>query len=74
MMKEAQSILWPSLVFGGLGAVMFFGLHDPVDLSFVGPLEFGRKAGYALGFLIFWGLAAGSSALTCFLERNRARR
>lgn len=73
-MKITLAILWPSLLFGGLGAVVFFHLHDPVDLSFVGPLEFGRKAGYAVGFLIFWGLAAGSSALTCYLERNHARR
>jgi hypothetical protein len=52
----------------------FFSLHDPVDLRFVGPLAFERKAGYALGFLLFWPLAAGSSSLTWFLERRHARR
>jgi hypothetical protein len=73
-MKTTLSILWPSLLFGGLGAIVFFSLHDPVDLSFIGPLEFGRKAGYIVGFLIFWGFAAGSSGLTWFLERWHARR
>jgi hypothetical protein len=50
--------------------VLFFALLDPVDLRFVGPLELGRKAGYTIGFFFFWALAAGSSALTCFLQRR----
>jgi hypothetical protein len=62
-MRKAIAILWPSFLFGGLGAVLFFGLHDPVDLSFVGPLEFGR-------FFLFWGIAAGSSWLTCLLQHR----
>jgi hypothetical protein len=69
-MRKAIAILWPSFLFGGLGAVLFFGLHDPVDLSFVGPLEFGRKAGYTVGFFLFWGIAAGSSWLTCLLQHR----
>ena len=36
-MRKAIAILWPSFIFGGIGAVVFFSLHDPVDLSFVGP-------------------------------------
>ena len=55
VMRQAIAILWPSFIFGGIGAVLFFTLHDPVDLSFVGPLEFGRKAGYTVGFFLFWG-------------------
>jgi hypothetical protein len=73
-MKKAMAILWPSLLFGGIGTVLFFSILDPVDLRFVGPLELGRKAGYGLGFLLFWSLAAGSSWLTSLIERRDARR
>jgi hypothetical protein len=69
-MRKLMWILWPSFIFGGIGTVLFFSLLDPVDLSFVGPLELSRKAGYTLGFFFFWALAAGSSALTCFLQRR----
>jgi hypothetical protein len=69
-MKKAIWILWPSFIAGAVGSVLFFSMHDPVELSFVGPLEFGRKAGYTLGFFLFWGIAAGSSALTCFLQHR----
>jgi hypothetical protein len=68
-MRQAIAILWPSFIFGGIGAVLFFSMHDPVDLSLVGPLEFGRKAGYTVGFLLFWAIAAGSSWLTTFLQK-----
>jgi hypothetical protein len=73
-MKKPMAILLPSLLFGGIGTVLFFSLLDPVDLRFVGPLELGRKAGYGIGFLFFWALAAGSSWLTSFIERRNARR
>ena len=69
-MRKSSAILWSSFIFGSFGAVLFFSLHDPVDLSFVGPLEFGRKAGYGVGFLLFWGLTAGSSWLTLILRRG----
>ena len=69
-MKKAIWILWPSFVFGVIGAMLFFALLDPVDLRFVGPLELGRRSGYTLGFFFFWALAAGSSWLTCFLQRR----
>ena len=73
-MRKAIAILWPSFIFGGLGAVLFFSMHDPVELSFVGPFEFGRKAGYTVGFFLFSGIAAGSSWLTHFLEQKHASR
>ena len=69
-MRKSIAVIGSSFIFGSLGAVLFFSLHDPVDLSFVGPLEFGRKAGYAVGFLLLWGLAAGSSWLTLILQRG----
>ena len=69
-MKGLMWILWPSFMVGAIGTVLFFSLLDPVDLRFVGPLELSRKAGYTIGFFFFWALAAGSSALTCFLQRR----
>jgi hypothetical protein len=53
-----------------VGTVLLFALLDPVDLRFVGPLELGRKAGYTLAFFFLWALAAGSSWLTCLLQRR----
>jgi hypothetical protein len=74
-MSPAMVILWPSFIFGAIGAVVFFGMHDPVDLSIVGPLEFGRKADYTVGFLLFWAIGAGSSWLTWLLAgTGNARR
>jgi mono/diheme cytochrome c family protein len=69
-MKSAMAVLWPSFIAGAVGTVLFFALLDPVDLRFVGPLEFGRKAGYTAAFFFFWGLAAGSSWLTSLLQRR----
>lgn len=69
-MKKLIWILWPSFVTGAIGAALFFSLLDPVDLSFVGPLELSRKAGYTIGFFFFWALGAASSAFTCFLQRR----
>lgn len=71
-MKKAMAILWPSFVFAVIGTAALFSALDPVDLFFVGPLELGRKAGYAFGFFFLWAVAAGSSWLTWFLERSAA--
>ena len=69
-MKKLAKIVGPSFIFAGIGTVLLFALLDPVDLRFVGPLELSRKAGYTIGFFFFWGIAAGSSAFTCFLQRR----
>jgi hypothetical protein len=69
-MKGAMSVLWPSFIAGAIGTVLFFALLDPVDLRFVGALEFGRKAGYTVAFFFFWRFAAGSSWLTSLLQRR----
>ena len=69
-MKGLAWIVWPSFIAGGVGTVLLFTVLDPVDLRFVGPWELSRQAGYTLGFLFLWALAAASSALTCFLQRS----
>lgn len=69
-MKKLIWVLWPSFITGGIGTALFFSLLDPVDLSFVGPLELSRTAGYSIGFFFFWALSAASSGFTCFLQRR----
>lgn len=60
-MKRAIWILWPSFVTGGVATILFFTALDPDDLGF------SRMGAYTVGFFFFWAMAAGSSALTCFL-------
>jgi hypothetical protein len=70
--RKGFAILWPSFLAGALATVLLFAVLDPVDLRFVGPLEFGRRAGYTIAFFFFWGVAAVSSWLTWELERPAA--
>ena len=70
-MKRAIWILWPSFIVGGIAEVVFFTLIDPQELYLLGePVSLGRLATYSIGFLLFWTLAAASSAFTCFLQRG----
>lgn len=68
-------ILWPAFVVGGVAEVVFFTLFDPMELPFSGlalgesTLGEHRMMVYSIGFFIFWGFAAASSAFTCFLQR-----
>ena len=79
-MNKVFVILWPAFLFGGLAEVLFFTVIDPAQLYFFGqPIELGALATYSIGFLLFWALAAASSALTCLLlssadEVNRKHR
>lgn len=68
-MKTALWILWPSFLVACVAEVLFFSLFDPVDFQPFGPLGLTRRGGYSLGFFVFWAIAAGSSWLTCFLQR-----
>ena len=63
-MKVAMVILWPAFLAAGVAEILFFTVFD--------PSEFGasRMAAYSAGFLIFWLLAAASSAFTCFLQKS----
>jgi hypothetical protein len=72
-MRKAIAILWPSFLAGALATVLLFGVLDPVDLRFVGPLELERGAGYTIAFFFFWSVAAVSSWLTWTLERPEGK-
>jgi hypothetical protein len=63
-MKKAMVILWPAFLAAGAAEVVFFTIVDPLDF------ELGRMSAYSIAFFLFWTLAAGSSALTCFLQRG----
>jgi len=72
-MQHAIWILWPSFIIGGAAEVVFFALFDPMEMTVFGqPPGWSRIAVYSLGFLLFWGFAAASSAFTCFLQRSSA--
>ena len=64
-------VLWPAFIVGGLMTMIFFALVDPDDIGLFGR-SFGldRTAVYSIGYFLFWAFAAGSSALTCFLQRS----
>ena len=72
-MQRLIWVLWPSFIVGGIAEAVFFTLFDPLDLHLFGePLTLSRTAIYTIGFFAFWLFAAGSSALTCFLQRPAA--
>jgi hypothetical protein len=68
-------IFWPAFLVAGVGTVLFFTVFDPVELRFFGDAveSTSRTAVYSIGFFLFWALAAGSSALTCYLQRTAAQ-
>jgi hypothetical protein len=72
--KKAIWILWPSFIVAGFAEVAFFTVFDPVELHLVADaigLK-SRLAWYTIGFALFWGFGAASSALTCFFQRSAA--
>lgn len=71
MGKRLIWILWPSFIVGGIAETVFFTLIDPQELYLFGePVHWSRMAVYSVGFFMFWGIAAASSAFTCFLQRT----
>ena len=71
MMMRAIWIFWPGFIMAIPAVGVVFSLVDPHDLHLLGhPLEISRLGFYSVGFLFFWALGAGSSALTCFLQRQ----
>lgn len=57
-------ILWPSFLVAGATSATVFAFVDPLDVTFLGYLKASRELVYALGFFLFWAMAAVSSALT----------
>lgn len=64
-------ILWPSFIVAGVAEVLFFTVFDPMELPIPWKgASLSRLDVYSVGFLLFWILAAASSAFTCFLQRG----
>lgn len=64
-------VLWPGFLMAIPAVGIVFTLVDPEDLHAFGqPLHTSRLGAYTLGFLVFWALCSGASALTCLLQRS----
>lgn len=64
-------VLWPGFLLAIPAVGIVFTLVDPADLHAFGePLVLSRQGAYTLGFLFFWALCSGASALTCLLQRS----
>lgn len=63
--------LWPAFLAAGIASLLFFSGIDPetLRLQTVPHWEISRTAGYSIGFLMFWAVAALSSALSILLAR-----
>jgi hypothetical protein len=70
---DVALVLWPSFLAACAASLLFFAAVDPILLRDAGPRLFAgieREAGYALGFLFFWGVGALASALSVYLIRT----
>lgn len=67
--QRLGAVLWPSFFAAGIVTMVFFAFVDPLalrDMTFP-ELPLGRKAGYTLGFFLFWIATASSSLFTTIL-------
>lgn len=70
-------VLWSSFLAAGVASMLFFVAVDPLMLRDAGPQRFenlSREAGYGLGFLFFWAIAASAAALSVYMIRSVGRR
>ena len=71
MGRGVMQVLWPSFLMAAAASGVFFSLFDPQQLEIFGivvppdPLT-----AYTTGFIAFWLLCAGSSAMTYLLARD----
>jgi len=66
-------VVWPSFLAACVASLLFFATVDPELLRDAGPrllAGLDREAGYALGFLFFWGIGALASTLSVYLIRT----
>ena len=75
LLQRWGAILWPSFFAAGVATMVFFAIVDPEQLREItwAELEISRKAGYTLGFFMFWACTFGSSLFTWILLRPASR-
>ncbi len=72
LVRRAMQVVWPAFLTAAVAELVFFAIFDPFELHFFGqPLDWSRRAIYALGFFGFWGLGVASSTLTLLLAHTR---
>ena len=69
--RLALCILWPSFLMAGIGSAIVFAFIDPLDVAVFGYIRPEREWLYALGFFLFWAVAASASALTQFMRPSK---
>lgn len=69
--RSALCVLWPSFLLAGLGSAIVFAFIDPLDVVIFGHIQLEREWLYAIGFFLFWLIAAASSVLTLFIRPGR---
>jgi len=70
-MQRLLWVLWPSFIVAGVAEGLFFTLINPQELYLFGePVHFSTIGTYSIGFLAFWAICAGSSLLTCMLQKS----
>ena len=71
MAQRLMWILWPGFMVAIPAVGLAFSLVDPADLRpFGATVELSALGAYTLGFLFFWAVGSGCSALTCLLQRS----
>ena len=72
LVRRALQVVWAAFLTAAVAELVFFAIFDPFELHFFGkPLDWSRKAIYALGFVGFWGLGIASATLTLLLTHTR---
>ena len=74
-MKHIIWVLWPAFIAAGIAEIVFFTVIAPQQLYLFGqPVALPAMPTYSIGFLLFWGICAGSSLLSWFMLPEPVKR
>jgi len=73
--RDVGVVTWTSFLAACAGTTFTFAFFDPalIPLDAVPLFWQSRPALYAIGFFLFWGMAALSAALTLYMVRTTGR-
>lgn len=71
--RDVGVVTWCSFLAAGVGTVATFAFLDPaqIPLDAVPVFWQSRLAIYAVGFFLFWGMAALSASLALYMVRTQ---